>query len=58
MGGLRSWRRYWPCPEGEICQADLTYDCEVNIQDVFAVLSAWGPCGEAATGGSGVDIVT
>lgn len=30
--------------EGLYCDADVTLDCQVNIDDVFAVLAAWGPC--------------
>ena len=32
--------------EGLFCDADLDNNCTVDIDDLFAVLSAWGPCNE------------
>ncbi len=32
------------CSESHCCVWDLTYDDQVNIDDVFALLGVWGPC--------------
>jgi len=35
-----------PCvPIGTICWADASGDCTVSVNDILAVINAWGPCG-------------
>jgi len=46
-GGVGLWDEsdaIFTVVEGTPCPADLTDDNQVNIQDVFAVLNAWGSC--------------
>jgi hypothetical protein len=30
--------------EGLVCDADITMDCTVNVDDLFDVINNWGPC--------------
>ena len=42
-----------PAPD---CPEDVTGDGQVNIDDTFAILAAWGLCGKDGGGGEGHDL--
>ena len=44
-GGANAGSAYiFECPNGPACPADITGNGNVNVDDLLAVINAWGPC--------------
>ena len=44
LGLLAVWGTCADCQTPFACPADVNGDCEVDVVDFLAILSAWGPC--------------
>jgi hypothetical protein len=43
LGIVNGWGEC-PPPPPPVCQANITNDWEVNVDDLLMVIAAWGPC--------------